>query len=157
MFVIPDCAITLYFYEEKPATAGNPATPPRFSYYCTNRARGWQVEPDGSIHPPSRSRIIQIGLSGFPVDCGASFAGLQFTSAEFSEESDPWPSAQALASLGVQVATPADSYPPANGTTAGPLRLTFDDAQRRLFYRLAVQDRNGLHWDDPKIYDDGSQ
>lgn len=156
MFEIPDCAITLYFYEEKPETEGSPATPPRFSYYCTHRARGWHVELDGSIHPPARTRIVQIGLSGFPEDCGASFGGLQFSSTGFPEEDDIWSSSQALASFGVEVATPGD-YPPASGSTAGPLRLTFDSAPRRLFYRLAVRDRNGLHWDDPKIYDDGSQ
>lgn len=69
---------------------------------------------------------------------------------------DIWSSSEALASYGVEVATPND-YPPADGFTAGPLRLTFDNAPCRLFYRLAVQDRNGVHWEDPKIYDDGSQ
>jgi hypothetical protein len=152
---IPDCAITLYFYEGKPATEGNPPTPPRFSYSCTNSARGWHVEADGSIHPPSKSRIILISLNGFPTS--VAFAGLQFSPTNSFPDEPHWTAESTLIDFAVAVAISDNVYPPSDGLTNGPLILAFN-APARLFYRLAVQDASGsLIWDDPKIYDDGSQ
>jgi hypothetical protein len=148
MSEIPNCAITLYFYE---------GPPPRFSFFCANSDRGWYVEPDGSIHPPSKSRIVQISLSGFPA--GVQFAGLQFAETNSFLDSSPWTAPTGLEQFGVAVTIPGGTYPPSNdGPTTGPLILTFDtNADSRLFYRLAVSSENGLFWHDPKIYDDGSQ
>jgi hypothetical protein len=144
---IPNCAVTLHFYEDSA----------RFSYICTNSSRGWQVLSDGSIHPPSKSRIVQIGLRGFP-NTDIKFAGLQLTSTDIFQGAN-WTPTSEHDRLGVVVSTP-DGYPPPNQTTAGPLTLNFTglESNTRLFYRLAVAGSDGiLHWDDPKIYDDGSE
>ena len=143
----PNCAIVLQFYEDDG----------RFSYYCAASSRGWQVQPNGSIHPPSRSRIIQINLQGFPNP--AVFGGFQAASspAGFPPESTHWPALPE----GVTIIQPT-AYPPANDETrSGPLVLNLGDQPQRLFFRVAVvvvgDSEQVLHWDDPKIYDDGSE
>ena len=145
--MIPNCAITLHFDE---ATTS-------FTYNSTHCSSGWQVQPDGSIHPPSKSRVILIDLSGFPRS-DVSFAGLQFSlTGEFN--SPRWTPVNELEALGITVETP-DGYPPTDEITAGPVAIIIDPAApaTQLFYRLAVVvGPNGvLHWDDPKIYDDGT-
>jgi hypothetical protein len=143
----PTCAIVLQFYEDDG----------RFSYYCAASSRGWQVQPNGSIHPPSRSRIVQFSLQGFP--SSAVFAGFQAASSpgDLPPQSIHWPPLPD----GVTVLSPTP-YPPANDTTlVGPLVFDLGDQAQRVFYRLAVvvesDPEQALHWDDPKIYDDGSE
>lgn len=142
---IPNCAVTLHFFEDRS----------HFSYTCTNSSRGWQVLPDGSIHPPPKSRVVQIRLIGIP-NAAVELAGLQFASTE-TFQGPAWTPTSELDTLEITVSTP-DGYPPTN-QTAGPLTIDFTKltAGTRLFYRLAVAGSDGvLHWDDPKIYDDGS-
>ena len=149
-----DCAITLYYHQGDPATD----TPSRFYYYCTASSQGWSVQSDGSIHPPSRSRVVRIRLDSFQFQQAESqvwIAGFQVVSTPFfPHDLADWTPRKALEALHVQVLEPA-SYP------ADTNELTFDftRADVRLFYRLAVRvgDSQELDWDDPKIYDDGSQ
>ncbi len=152
--VIPNCAITLHFYEGSS----------RFSYSCTSSSHGWQVQPDGSIHPPSKSRIVQITLNGFPTG-DVSFAGFQIASTD-DFQGPNWTPTSDLTALGVAVSTP-DGYPSnpsGTQTTSGPLTIDFgapplqSPPVSRLFYRLAVVVGSGsvLHWDEPKVYDDGT-
>jgi hypothetical protein len=97
------------------------------------------------------------------------FAGLQF-SAELAELGPPpvppaetWSPPGFLALLGVEVSVLGGVYPAPNGTTPGPLTLTLGTPtgplpHSQMFYRLAVSvDGGSAAWDDPKIYDDGSQ
>jgi hypothetical protein len=138
---------------------------PRFSYYCAASSPGWTVLTDGSIHPPSRSRVIQIGLDRWLNNGGSTvrFAGFRIGSQPDLLPSPNWTPQDQLESLGVEVATPEGTYPPPGDTTPGPLTLTLGTPELppphpRLFYCLAVQVGTGSpEWDDPKIYDDGSQ
>lgn len=158
--ITPNCAITLYFYEDSA----------RFTYSMDLCSEGWRVQPDGGIHPPSRERVVEIALRGYP-DSDLSFAGLQIVSdpRSFPPKSEPWTSVDELTKLGVAVHSPA-SYPPpkdaaGNQPTPGPLTLEFgpspssEPSSPALYYRLAVLlgGTDCLHWDDPKIYNDGSQ
>jgi hypothetical protein len=151
-FIIPNCAITLTFNEG----------PARFDYHCTNMSPGWQVRSDGSIHLPSKDRIIQIRLRGFPVQ-DIRFAGFQISATgEFPNDPD-WTPVEELHDLGIQGIHTPHGYPPPHDSsglqsTPGPLTIDFGREDRLLFYRLAVVVGNSTvpHWDDPKIYDDGT-
>lgn len=149
-----DCAITLY-YQEGDAALGRKS---RFYYNCTASAQGWSVQGDGSIHPPSRSRIVRIRLDGYRFQQGGNqlwIAGFQLVATPFfPSDLANWTPRSALDALGVSIVEPAD-YP------ADTPVLTFDctNAGTRLYYRLGIRvgDSTALDWDDPKIYDDGSQ
>jgi len=155
--LIPNCAITLHFY----------TGPVRFSYQCTSSSRGWHVANDGTIYPPPRRRVIRFGISGYPTS-EVSFAGFQVASADDFSGAPRWTSVTDLESFGVHAIAPKP-YPSASETIAEPLVFNFGPQPTsstpvvglpspRLFYRLAVVVGNDptLHWDDPKIYDDGS-
>jgi hypothetical protein len=155
---LPDCAITVYFRQSKP----EPDVPPTFSfsYCCANSARGWHVEPTGGIHPPPTSRIIQFRLYG---GGELSFGGLRIATEEKKCPSGHyWTPRSTLKKLGIDVLTPSQ-YPPRDKCTAEPLTLKFKAAGPKsqlsqLFYSLAVSvDGGEPRWDDPRIYDDGSQ
>lgn len=138
---VPNCIIALSLYD--------PLTTPRFSYHCNASSNGWHVQPDGSIHPPSRSRIVQIRAS-YPAN--ANFTGFQLVSdpSNFpSKITDPW---SVEANLGFSVIEP-NPFPPQTGTSVPVLTLDFAGTGQLLYYQLAV---NG-HWDDPKIYLDPDQ
>jgi hypothetical protein len=136
-----NCAIVLSLYDAD--------TTPRFSYHCSSSSSGWLVQTDGSIHPPSRSRTIQI-RAGYP--SGARFTGFQLVSepANFKPRTtDPWWVETGLEGC---VKEPDPFPPPSNEALV--LTLDFTDAPSGLlFYQLALDG----HWDEPKIYDDGSE
>lgn len=163
---IPSCAVSVYFYEGSPETVENPATPSRFAYCCTNYASGWHIETDGSIHPPSKDRIVRISLKALPnltsSEAKAKFAGLQLSTERLYKPNPAfnWTPEQDLVP-GVTVTTP-DGYPADDmltiWRTTGPLTIDFTKVDKQLYYCLAVawDGQDELHWDDPKIYDDGS-
>jgi len=133
----PNCTIVLSYYDQY--------DPPRFSYHCTRSSIGWRVQSDGSIHPPPRSRVVQIRI-GYPA--GASFTGFQLVAdpGTFpSETSIPW---HVDTGLGIAVLEPA-SFPPPSGSSP-VLTLDFADSNQLLHYRLAVDG----NWDEPKVYND---
>ncbi len=140
----PNCAIVVHYYEADD----------RFSYFCSACSRGWQVQPDGSIHPPSTSRVIQFSVKGFP--SAIVFGGFQVASdpSAFPPKTTPW----SALPTGLKVASPS-SYPTGNQTTSGPLVFDLEHQATEFFYRLAVVGIQGgvLHWDEPKIYDNGTQ
>lgn len=137
----PSCITALAFFE---------IPTPRFSYHCISSMQGWQVETNGSIHPPSSSRLVEIRLTGYPNP--ASLAGFQVIddlTNGFPPNSEPWTTEQDLLNLGI---TPQPPWPPQAGATV--LTLDFKNAST-IFYRLAVTTTGGLtYWDDPKIYND---
>ena len=145
--IIPNCAITLYFFESED----------RFSYVGTNSSLGWQVQPDGSIHPPSSSRVIQFSLNDYPARILFGAFQIAVNPQDFPSDSTHWPPLPPQ----VTVVSPTPYPPPQNDATlAGPLIFDFGGQVTRLSYRLAVvveSDPTVLHWDEPKIYDDGSQ
>lgn len=154
----PNCVITLYYYR-----GNEPVQPPSFTFHCTNRSQGWQVETNGSIFPPSQKRVIQFRLDVFPSDRDkpAKFAGFRIANLEsFQLTEDNWTSRDILKDLGVE---PGDNYPSTaddyrNWRTEGPLIFDLTNAESRLAYCLAVGvEGSEPDWDDPKIYDDGSQ
>jgi hypothetical protein len=157
----PNCAITLYYYRGDPAQAVSSS----FSYYCTDCSQGWNVQTNGSIHPPSKQRIVQIRLDAFPLDeleGPAMFAGFRMNlmDAPLKDASDSyWTPEHELHKLGVKIHTPR--YPKKNSKTwktLGPLLFDMTGAKGRLAYTLAVSvGGSEPDWDDPKIYDDGSQ
>lgn len=150
---IPNCVITLYFYEGNPATN----TRSRFSYTCTHSAQGWQVGTDGSIYPPSRARTVQIRLSPFPINLTEvpKIAGFQMSFVNDFTGLPTWTPKAELKTMGIKMITPAP-YPPKKETLE-PLTFNFSKESVRVFYRLAVSINGRLSWDDPKIYDDGSE
>lgn len=159
----PDCAITLYF---DPKDSFNPKDPKSydFLYYCTSSSTGWTVQTGGSIHPPSRSRIVEIRLDRHVLVAGQSlmFAAFQVGKDVFwqSELPSHWaPKDELLRDFGVRMLTPG--YPEKGSMTwktGEPLLFDMTAATDRFFYRLALSTKSGpLMWDDPKIYDDGSQ
>jgi hypothetical protein len=156
---LPNCAITLYFYAGDPKTA----TPPNFSYTCTHSSLGWRVQTNGSIHPPSQSRIVQIRLDAYPVllERPPRFAGFRMglMSVPQDDADTYWTPDGELSRLGVRMLTPG--YPTKKSTTwetFGPLTFDLTEARERFVYSLAVSiGESGPVWDDPKIYDDGSQ
>jgi hypothetical protein len=154
---VPDCAITLYYYRSLDGSSSS------FSYYCKSSSQGWTVQSNGSIHPPSRQRIVRIDLDAFPRDpkFPAVFAGFRMGLMEYPfQMSDsywtPWGN---LESLGVKPLI--EGYPTENTTdwwTSEPLVFDMTEARGRLAYSLAVRvGDSDPDWDDPKIYDDGSQ
>ena len=137
----PNCSIALTFYE---------IPTPRFSYFATSCDSGWRVQQNGSIHPPSRTKIIRLSVDGYPNS--VVFAGFQLAPdlANFPPQSQPW-----YIAPGLNVST-EPTFPPTSDPTVLTLDFTNQTATR-LFYRLAVRtnDPGGLlHWDDPKIYND---
>lgn len=138
----PNCTIRLTFFQ---------IPEPTFAYHCTSCSQGWHVHSDGSIHPPSRSRHIEIDLVGFPAH--ASFAGFQLVSdpQNFPAETQPW-----FVEPGLDVSFPLSLPLPGGSTT-----LAFDltSPGQTLFYRLAVLPENSaiVRWDDPKIYNEPDQ
>ena len=154
----PNCAITLYF------CVGDPKMnkPPGFSYYCTNSSPGWNVQSNGSIHPPSRRRLVQIRLDAYPSERErpAWFAGFRLGLMSVAHKTDSnWTPKDELAKLGVRALTPR--YPTKSSKTwrtLGPLVFDLTEATDRLAFSLAVSvDGGDPCWDDPRIYDDGSQ
>lgn len=154
----PNCTIALTYFAQ---TTTNPE--PRFSYHRTAGSCGWQVQPHGSIVPPSRNRIVQLNVTGYPDSPSAAFTGFQMVAQpeDFPPISDPWTSLQDLSALGVtalnpETLEPITTWPPSPGTHV----LAFDfgtpsgTSSSTRFYRLAV---NGF-WDpDPKVYNDPAQ
>jgi hypothetical protein len=138
----PNCVVALTFF----------ADTSHFSYYCTSSSRGWQVLPDGSIHPPSRARKIRLDANGYPYD--VVFVGCQIVlnPQSFPAESTAW-----YVEPGLNVQTEPAFLPTTEETPT--LTLTFPETSSTpVFYRLAVRqadDANAtVHWDDPKIYRD---
>jgi hypothetical protein len=140
----PNCTIALSLFDAD--------TVPRFSYHCTGSSSGWQVQSDGSIHPPSKSRIIQIRV-GYP--SGALFTGFQLvTNPDNFIPPGTEPHWYAETGLEGAILEPFP-FPPSPGTDVQTLTLDLTNVNVTsglLFYQLAV---NG-HWDEPKVYDDGS-
>jgi hypothetical protein len=138
---MPNCVVTVHFAEFGPS----------FSYTCAFCSNGWQVTADGTIHPPPKTRRIEFRLKGCPN--AASFAGFQVASdpQDFPSESTPW------ALSGGISPPPGTPFPTGTERVPGPLVLDFGDQATPLFYRLAVVTGQGVpHWDDPRIYDDGT-
>ncbi len=146
--ILPNCAVTVHFDE----------TVARFSFCCGFSSTGWQVGADGSIFPPSPHRVIQFTTAGFPDS--TRFGGFQVAESPdgFPAKDIHWPPLPPH----VTAISPTP-YPPAdNDATFDKLVFDFEDHQThtrpRYFYRLAVTDGDGiLHWDDPRIYNDGSE
>ncbi len=118
-------------------------TNPQFSYCCTASSTGWQVGYGGSIHPPVKKRIVQFRL-GFP--SGPTFTGFQIGSinAVFPErDQNPW------------YVEPESGITLNKDEAGSPPTVTVDLTQAAglLKYQLAVDGS----WDEPKIYDDGSE
>lgn len=152
---VPDCAITLHYYYYLPF--GSPSS---FSYYCTSSSHGWNVQSNGSIHPPSKRRIVQIRLDAFPPVSPAVFAGFRMGRMQnpIQMTDSRWTPRGELESLGVKPLI--EGYPSENNTTWSTQELLFDmtHATERLAFALAVRvGDSDPDWDDPKIYDDGSQ
>jgi hypothetical protein len=143
---IPSCIIELNFYEASAYFSQN-----RFAYHCTSRPAGWNVQDDGSIHPPFHARIVQINLTGYPEP--ATFAGFQIAA---TPEQLPDKVTHPF-SIASNLTTTVNPWPPEQITTS----LTIDFSAQpgpQLFYRLAVQVGSGPRiWDDPKIYNDPGQ
>jgi hypothetical protein len=125
----PNCTIGVSYDSNTPS--------PSFSYKLIS-STGWSVEPDGSIHTPLLTKIIQFQVS-YPSD--ASFTGFQIVSDQTNFQPGNWY---------------VDSH---LGATLNPeqpskvLTLYLPQTQNGLlFYKLAVDN----HWDEPKVYDDGS-
>jgi hypothetical protein len=158
---MPNCSIILYFSPGDPSLA----TSPSFSYYCTNSSPGWSVGANGSIHPPSKQRIVQIRLDLYAfelVNPAAQFAGFRMGLVNASRKVDSdsnWTPKAELRKLGVRILTPR--YPTKKSKTwrtSAPLVFDMTEAKDRLVYSLAVSaGSSDPVWDDPKIYDDGSQ
>jgi len=107
--------------------------------------------PDGNILPPSRSRVLQF-RPRYP--SGAVLTGFQIVSGSadlLPLESLPWHIGE---HLGKQIKVIAPNPFPLRQGEAPDVILDFTGMTSNLLsYRLAV---NGI-WDDPKIYDDGSE
>lgn len=144
----PNCTIVVSLFDQ-PANLDPPCLiPTRFSYHCISCSSGWSVLPEGSIFPPSRSRIVQIRV-GYPA--GASITGFQLVSDPTSFPSgttDPWHAETGLE--GIVTVNDSTPFPPQPGTSVSALTLDFRVAGQLLHYRLKVNDV----WDDPKIYND---
>lgn len=137
---MPNCVIDVHFDEVEA----------RFSYVCAESSRGWQVDPDGSIFPPIRSRVVQFRLKGDPA---TKIAGLQI-----AEERPGLPPSNRWHTLpdGVTPISPTP-FPPADNE-ATFTELTFNFGDEPWFYRLAVVvGTSEPIWDDPKIHDDGTE
>jgi|GEM_PF-2824143 len=140
----PNCKIHISLFDEHTAV-------PRFAYVCAGSTSGWQVMPDGNILPPSRSRVLQF-RPRYP--SGAVLTGFQIVSGSadlLPLESLPWHIGE---HLGKQIKVIAPNPFPLRQGEAPDVILDFTGMTSNLLsYRLAV---NGI-WDDPKIYDDGSE
>ena len=149
----PNCSIALTFYQASAYFSQN-----SFSYHCTQCSSSWEVQQNGSIHPPPRSRVVEISLTGYPDS--ATFAGFQIAE---TPEKLPDKIAQPHhiePGLGVTV----HPWPVPTETTiltldfGKPDLAVFPQGVPRLFYRLAAQvGTNPAVWDDPKIYNDPGQ
>lgn len=158
---MPSCVITLYFLKGDRAEA----VPPQFLYFCTNSSQGWHVQTNGSIHPPLRKRVVQIRLNDFEDDPEnpLRLSGFQMVAPgqKWPLKDDSglnWTSRKALKALGVKIVSPRQ-YPPKASGRVGLMTFDFTGAtKRQILYRLAVSagDSEPI-WDDPKIYDDGSE
>ena len=151
------CAVTLDF-QNTPTHS--------FSYLCTACTPGWQVATDGCIRPPYRSRRVQFSLSKESILLGTVFAGFWFGKAIPSPPSQPsvhWPAypSDDPSAPQVSVATTPGNLHPAETETLPPnesLMFDFTKSTGPLYYQLAVAVDGGAPiWDDPRIYDDGSQ
>jgi len=140
----PNCKIHISLFDEHTG-------PPRFAYICAGSTTGWQVMPGGNVIPPPRSRVLQF-RPRYP--SGAVFTGFQIVSGSadlLPLESVPWHIGE---HLGKQIKVIAPNPFPLREGEAPDVILDFTDMTSDLLsYRLAV---NGV-WDDPKIYDDGSE
>lgn len=139
----PNCTIVLSLF--------NADTVPRFSYHCTSSSCGWLVQTDGSIHPPSQSRIIQIRV-GYPSQ-PPYFTGFQLVSNP-DHFIPPGAEPHWYVEPGLESAILEPSpFPPLPNTEVRILTLDLTNVPNGLlFYQLAVNH----HWDEPKVYDDGS-
>ncbi len=137
----PNCTIAVTVYDIN--------TAPRFSYSCTRRSSGWRVQPDGSIHPPPKQRIVKFHLR-FPA--GSNIMGFQVARKDDQfppRDQEPWNIDPAS---GVQPLDPV-TWPPSSSTGVTELTFDFTGAGGLLKYQMGVDG----NWDDPKIYDDGSE
>lgn len=152
----PNCTIVLSYFASQIArrrrrdgigrTGANDPAGAEFSYHISSASVGWAVSEDGTILPPSRSRIVTIRL-GYPA--GAQITGFQLAAdtARLPPESvDPWFLEPAA---GVTILRP-DPFPPKPGAKVTEVTLDLGGSGQLLFYRLAVDG----DWDDPKIYND---
>ncbi len=153
----PDCEIIVTYNRPNRVSS---LLDNRFSYHCIRSSRGWRLHMDGSVFPPSRSRIVQFRLH--PTSSYESFSGFQLISAQKgSFTSEPqWSNREEMSkNLGVQLIDP-EPYPPSSEKTAAVLTLDFTGQKDyQLLYRLAVGPKAGKpkKWDDPKVYNDGSE
>lgn len=141
-----NCSIVLSFFAARDTSAL--PLPPReqFSYHCVSSSSGWSVTQDGTIVPPSRSRIVRIRL-GYPSE--ATITGFQLASyaADLPPEArDPW---YLEPGLHAAILEP-EPFPPRPGTKVTAVTFDLGAPGGLLSYRLAV---DGV-WDDPKIYND---
>lgn len=134
----PNCIILVTYFD-----ADN-----EFNFACTHSASNWQVTSDGTIHTPPTARVVRFQLKGVPNP--VQFAGFRVAAdlAGLRAQTESWNTPP----LGVI----REGTPPGDtGTTPGPLTLTFP--RQAWVYELAVQDATGVHWHDPRIYNDGSE
>ena len=145
----PNCIIIVLFDEDSRS----------FSYSCTHSSRGWEVQPDGSIYPPLKKRLVQFRLKDLPFGSTTKFAAFQVSATKDFPADSNWTSPEDLHNLGITVVS-SSNYPTnktLDWTTSWPVTLDFSDVTKPLYYRLAVVVGNdGPYWDDPKIHDDGS-
>ena len=137
----PNCTIAVTVYDLN--------TTPRFNYCCTGSSSGWQVQRDGSIHPPPKGRIVKFSLR-FPA--GSNIMGFQIARNEDqfpARDQVPWNIDPAS---GIQFVGPG-TWPPSSGSDVTDLMFDFTGAGSLLKYQLCVDE----NWDEPKIYDDGSE
>lgn len=134
-----------------------PQTGFSYSLDASASTAGWTVGADGSIQAPGQANWQGIAIVFepaplSPADLSHPIGGLQVLD---SKPPAPWPPPTGVTPPYRSVATGVSVQP-----DLGCVVLTCDKpsvSPDPYYYCLAINFDNGLVWDDPKIYDDGSQ
>lgn len=133
-----NCRISLQF--------DNTGSEPVFNYVLENCSPGWQVSQDGNIRPPTRERVIRIRINS---PAKASVYGLRLSTSDSNfprnPEQEPYfndtdDQAQVLPS-----------------TASNEVTFELEDQHQVLYYQFGILVDGEIFWDDPRVYNDGSQ
>lgn len=119
---------------------------PVFSYFLRTCSPGWQVSLDGNIRPPDHARVIRIRLVS-PGD--ATLYGLRFSTRNDDFPNDPTKDRYFDHTDGqVEIVSKEKS---------GEIVFRLVAQHTLLYYQLGIQSGSEIVWDDPRVYNDGSQ
>lgn len=140
---LPNCTIEVSYLE---------APNEDYAYFCVSHSPPWQVTLDGTICPPTRSRVIQLSVK----DPATKFTGIRIANnrADILNSNEDYLNDENVTGITVTPqGSPGQPYSTSTITLEDLMpSATTSPLPTRLFYAVRI----GSHtWDDPKVYNPG--